>query len=691
MTELDPRLTFENFVVGPANRLASAAARRAADAPGASYNPLFIYSAPGLGKSHILMAIAHKATRDHPERQVLYQTLEVFLSELTEALAEGQRESMRKRYQKLHLLLLDDVQFLTGQPGAQEMVLGTLDSLTASRRQIVLASDRPPVEIDGLDARLLSRFSAGLIVDMGVPEYETRVAIVQRYLEQRGAAIQDGVARAVARIPFKNVRELQGGLNQILAIQDLEDRSLTPDEARAVLERDVRPLAAAAAGGLPGLLGGMGETQVEEAPWRRRLREIARMAESWGFIGTRLERYADTEEPPEPEELNRVVQAFKRDIQRLRDVRAELDRVGNPWPEAATALLQDPERLEEAESLLASAKERQRPFPRIADGPLLGSLASETTSLAVRAAERLVLSEPPEYNPLYLACSDEEEGVQVLEAAGRTYLDARAEGRVGLTSATEFAEDFIRALAEGVAGAWRERWWTVELLLLYGVQELSETERAQEELFHLFEALKRRGARIFLASDRLPSAIEGIEDRLRSRFEGGLVVEVERGSVGARRQEARRRHRPEDAEAEDSGLGPVSLPPLKPLDWGEFQDDELFSQDDLVGDARAPVATSRSLSSSEVLPPLDIAPRRSRDVEKSIPPMAGDKEEAPAAAVAVPSSRGNGTPSGPAGGEAPARPRRSALPAAVRDWYPSPEQVVWDWPVIEERLAEDID
>ncbi len=225
MSDLDPKLTFDSFVVGPANRLASAAARRAADSPGTSYNPLFLYSSPGLGKTHILMAIAHQSGRAR-EGRVEYMALEEYLDRLETSLQAGQRDGL---HSDLDILLLDDVQFLTGQPEAQEMLLKTLDQLSAAGGQIVLASDRPPADIDGLDARLLSRFSGGLIVDLGPPEYETRVAIIRKKAEERGQTLEEGVAEAVAKAPFKNVRELGGVLNKIFAMQDLEDRRVSPE------------------------------------------------------------------------------------------------------------------------------------------------------------------------------------------------------------------------------------------------------------------------------------------------------------------------------------------------------------------------------------------------------------------------------------------------------------------------------
>jgi chromosomal replication initiator protein len=237
MTGLDSRLTFDSFVVGPANRLASAAARRVAHYPGRNYNPLFIYSPSGLGKTHILLAIAHHAARQNGQGQVLYQAIETYLEELAEAIRAGQQEEMRERYRSLEILLLDDVQFLADQAQAQELLLSTLDALTAAGSQVVLASDRPPSDINGLDVRLVSRFSGGLIVDIAPPEYETRVAIVRKKAEEQGQELLPGVAEVIARKPFPSVRELQGALNRVLAVQELEERPVTVDEVTRLMGR----------------------------------------------------------------------------------------------------------------------------------------------------------------------------------------------------------------------------------------------------------------------------------------------------------------------------------------------------------------------------------------------------------------------------------------------------------------------
>ena len=529
MSELDPKLTFESFVVGPANRLASAAARRAADSPGTSYNPLFLYSAPGLGKTHILSAIAHHS-RKAKAGKVEYMPLEEYLERLETSLKGGQRDG---DFGGLDILLLDDVQFLTGQPEAQEMLLKTLDQLSAAGGQIVLASDRPPADIDGLDARLLSRFSGGLIVDLGPPEFETRVAIIRKKAEERGQTLEAGVAETVAKAPFKNVRELGGVLNKIFATQDLEGRRVTAGEVGELLHRQSE--AASLGGGsdefgsfLTELASSVAEAveKTEEA-WRKAIREAIESADRQGY---NVQRLAALRTESEPKGWEEIVESFKADVQRLRDIDNELQRLGNPWPEAAQGVLMDPDRLEEADALLASVRERQRPFPKLADGPLLHDL-SGFEPITLKAAAQLVGQEKPEYSPLYIWSADESVAMTLVGAVGRTYDESFPDLRTAVASLASFAEDFIRALGEGVAGAWRERWWTVDLLLVYGLQGLSQTERAQDEFFHLFEALKRRGARMMLVADRPPGEIADIDDRLRSRFEGGLVLEVTSGEA----------------------------------------------------------------------------------------------------------------------------------------------------------------
>ena len=664
MTELDPKFTFETFVVGPANRLASAAARRAADSPGTSYNPLFLYANSGLGKSHILVAIAHHASRNNPQVRTLYQTLEGYLNELTEALEAGARDRMRDRYRDVDILLLDDVQFLAGQAEAQEMLLSSIDSLTASGSQVVLASDRPPSEINGLDARLVSRFSGGLLVDIAPPEFETRVAIIQRKVRERGSELPQDVAEALARLGFRNVRELGGALNRVLAVQDLEGRTLSGADIPGIVgvEADAPAPTQDPFGSFLNEVSGAVEQEVleHEEPWRVEIRGAADVAEREGFVVKRLR--ALLQQDNEPDGWKPRLEKFRTAVGRLREIDRELDRLKNPWPDAAAALVKDPDRLEEAEAFLASVSERQRPFPAISDGPDLESVSGNFKPLAVKAAMQLVGREKPEYNPLFLWNGDAHTARALLLAAGRTYRKANPEARMAVTSVSDFSSDFIRALSAGVAGAWRERWWTVDLLLVYGAQDLSGTERAQDEFFHLFEALKRRGARVLLTADCPPSRIGNIDERLRSRFEGGLVVEVEGRGIT---EEAGAVTFAEPAAGADASAG------VSP--WEGLAETV----------APEPGAATDDIAQGPVVPPIEeIQLDDDRAGLIPDPPVApATPEPTPAPSAATPS----------AGTGASAAPKPAATPA-VEDgpWRPSREKVVWVWPAFEERLVEDL-
>ena len=650
-SDLDPKFTFDSFVVGPANRLAAAAARRVSDAPGTSYNPLFIYSSSGLGKSHILNAIAHYAARVHPGFGVAYVTVESFLNELTQSIQAGLEKEFRERYQELHILLLDDVQFFTGQKEAQEILLRLLDGMSKSGGQVVLASDRPPAEIDGLDERLLTRFSGGLIVDIAVPEYETKVAILRRKAEERGQTFEAGVAEALAKRSFTSIRTLAGALNKILAIQELEGRQVEAHEVEALagLQEEAPSEGPIAGQQLLDEFGSFMEelshtvasAEPKEEPWRRLLRETAEIFERDGYSGTRLRRMLESDKPPpDPQE---VADQFRRDIAQLRQVEKSLASAGNPWPEAAVGVLKDPERLDEAASLLASALEKVKPFLRVAEGPWLADLTSSYEAVVIKAAGQLVTEERPEYNPLYVWSGTRAGPLALLAATARSFREAHKLSNIAIVSAAEFAEDYIRALAEGVAGAWRERWWDVDLLLLYDAELISGTERAKDELFLLLEASGRKGTKIFIAADRAPSGVADIDDRLRTRFEMGLVVESSGKDL-------------------PKGAGELKLEEAPP----EFMQDE-----DLWGGFMRPDV------GQAVLPPIEEF--ETGDRAGLMPSFNDSATEAAPAKEAVPTAEVAEAPEVPEAGEAA---------ATSSAWSPSKENVVWDWQVIEERIVE---
>ena len=227
--------TFERFIVGSSNKFAHAAALAVSQRPAAENNPLFIYGNSGLGKTHLMYAIANVLRRTHPEYRIIYVKGEDFTNELITAIQKADVQSFRNKYRVVDLLLLDDVQFIAGRKQTQEEFFHTFNTLYESKRQIVLTSDRSPKEMQLLDDRLQTRFEWGLLVDVQPPDFETRLAIVKNKAAQWGSVIDDDIAKYIAENVSSNVRQLEGAMNKILAYRDLIGKEMDEESAnRAV-------------------------------------------------------------------------------------------------------------------------------------------------------------------------------------------------------------------------------------------------------------------------------------------------------------------------------------------------------------------------------------------------------------------------------------------------------------------------
>ena len=237
---LDPRYSFADFVVGANSQLSCAACLAVAEKPGRTYNPLFIYGGVGLGKTHLLQAIGNFAVDEHGMR-VHYTSSETFMNELILAIRQGRTLEFKNRYRSVDLLLIDDIQFLSGKAGTQEEFFHTFNHLFAAKKQIVIASDRPPKEIDSLEERLQSRFESGLITDLAPPDFETRVAILRKKVEAQGADVADDVLHHIARGVTSNIRELEGSLVRLLAFAGLTSQPVTVAIADEALRGFLRP------------------------------------------------------------------------------------------------------------------------------------------------------------------------------------------------------------------------------------------------------------------------------------------------------------------------------------------------------------------------------------------------------------------------------------------------------------------
>ena len=213
--------TFDRFVVGSSNKFAHAAARKAAENPGLSYNPLFIYGESGLGKTHLLYSIAHAIHADHPDYKIIYVKGDAFTNELVAAIREGRTQEFRDKYRRADVFLMDDVQFIAGRDSTQEEMFHTFNTLYELKKQIVFTSDRPPKEMLRLEDRLKTRFEWGLLADIIPPDYETRMAIIRNKSIRMGMELPDFLIQLIAENITANIRQIEGTVNKIMAYQDL--------------------------------------------------------------------------------------------------------------------------------------------------------------------------------------------------------------------------------------------------------------------------------------------------------------------------------------------------------------------------------------------------------------------------------------------------------------------------------------
>jgi len=507
---LDGRFRFDNYVVGASNRLAVAAARAVAESPGASYNPLFIYSPSGLGKTHLIGAIGFAAKQLQPDLVVEYVPLDDFVDQLHLAISSGQAEAFKQRYQRVDLLLIDDVQFLTGRRETQSEMLRIFNALHGSGRQIIMASDRPPSEIADVDERLVTRLAGGLIVDIGLPEYETRVAILRNKCAEREMMFADGVLEELVRMPCGSVRELQGALNRLAAHEALGERPVTPANVRAIVAAgrvtpDLGRAAHVATDEFAGFISDIAVAVAQHVEgWRVRLGQRIAHWQAAGYRTTVLERALAMNEEADVDALDA---AFATGVARLEQLEAQAVLLDPRL--AGLDVFRDPQAIADAEARVEQAIAAQNPPP----GPwpaftLETMIAGKSNQLALRAAEAVIEAPGARYNPLFVHGGPGVGKTHLVHAVGNALRRRAAlSGPVACVSGSQFVDELIAALQDGTVDRWRARYRTAGALIVDDVHALAGKERSQDELFHLFNALHSAGKQVVLASDRPPSEV----------------------------------------------------------------------------------------------------------------------------------------------------------------------------------------
>ena len=535
-TALNPRFSFDSFVVGAANRLAVTAGRTVAENPGSAYNPLFIYSGSGLGKTHLLMAVGHAAKAIAAQLNIEYLTLDEYVEAFHAAIAAGQGDAFRRRFQNVDVLLVDDVQFLTNRKEMQAELLRLTEALQQVGHQIVLASDRPPAEIADLDERLISRFSGGLVVDMGIPDYETRVAILRRKAEERGSTFQPGVLEAVAKVEYPNVRELMGALNRLIAFQAVNDIPINEEAARKVL--GIPSAAGASAAAVPAAASPAAASGDEFSQflsdvtvtvgkaveaWRARVTEAVMRWQGEGYRTGRLETLLDQETPSAVDE---VIAAYVQDVERLKALEAEVAVLD---PQAAgEKAFRDPDHMEEAEAAAAKVRDGAAPPPApSAAFPLDTYTAGPSNEVALNAARDVIAKPGKKYNPLVIVGKSGLGKTHLLNAIGLE-LAKKKNAVVACLSTQQFVDELIAAIDGNRIDWWRARYRRATAFLLDDIQLLAGKERTQEELFNLFNQFLDADRQLVFTAPEHPNKLQGggLEERIVSRLEGGLVAEI---------------------------------------------------------------------------------------------------------------------------------------------------------------------
>ncbi|HEX5388085.1 MAG TPA: DnaA/Hda family protein [Gemmatimonadales bacterium] len=516
---LNPHARFDTLIVGAANRLAVTAAKAVAESPGAVYNPLFVYARPGLGKTHLLMAIGHGAGAINPGLSAEYLTLDNFVEPFHAAIAAGRGAEYRRRFLDVDLLLVDDVQFLAGQRETQAELLRIIDAMQTASRQIVLTSDRPPADIEALDERLIRRFAGGLVIDIAAPDYETRVAILRRKADERRVPFGPGVLEAVARLEIDNVRELVGALNRLIAHQAVRSTPLTPAEARAVLGAAPPEPQADEFGDFLSEVTATVAHQIEG--WRANVAAAILRWEGEGYAVGRLRSLLDQELSCDPEA---ALAAFEADVHRLEAWRAEAEQLA-PELAGATALY-DPGDMAAAEALLERARAGALAPPAPSAHWRLDELAEAEGNRVALQSARAVVAEPGEkYNPLVIVGGHGVGKTHLLHGIGNALLAAGVRA-VSCVGAEEFAGELIEAIGRDAVSVWRARYRRADALLVDDAHLLAGKDRSQDELFLLFNLFAESGRQmVFTSAVPLPR-LEGVEARLLTRLEGGLVVEL---------------------------------------------------------------------------------------------------------------------------------------------------------------------
>jgi len=526
IANLNPRSTFDSYVVGRENGLAASAARAVAETPGAAYNPLCIVGDAGLGKTHLLMAIAQAIEKADSRYSVEYFTPEGLSEAYHAAVSAGQGDAFRNRLVDTDVLLVDDLHALPLQEDIQAELVRATTELQGAGKQIVVASQVTPASLEGVDETLIERLADGLVVAVGAPEYETRVSILQRRSDERGARFTEGVLEAVASYEITDVRELIGVLNRLVALQAVSETPLTPDAARALYEGEVS--GAGASAGEPGadtidqfadFLSGVTDTVKRQVDaWESRLNEATKR---WAERGYCTDRLATVTTTSSGKTVDETLEEFERDVEELRTLRDSVSGIDASLADDPAFF--DPDRLVEARGIAEKVVSK----PPALTGPssawrFEGFIGSWANAVAVEATKAVSAYPGQERNPLVLVGSTGVGKTHLLHATGNAIAETLRTGVV-CVNVRELAEALADAEAGGTVDDLREELNAANALLIDDLHLAVGNESLQKILGAAFSRAYESQRQIVCTIDEDPRESSVLDESLRTTLMNGFV------------------------------------------------------------------------------------------------------------------------------------------------------------------------